>query len=352
MRRVAFVVYAIMVVLSICPNSAMAMPVDQAVEAIGDWLVAEQGPDGSWPGEANFTGSIVAGLATAYQVTGKAAYKTAAELGGNYIVNSAGGNYFGDEAYALASLAAITKNAAYARAAKNFYDTLDTYAYIRAFKATDCSNAVFYLAQHTVAAQKVGAADAGIWRDGLAQYLSRVGDDEAYYPVMSLGVATWALAQTGPMDDTRIDPFGLTGEDYWTDVKLSDLVDILSSHQVSSGEYADSFYHRFDHTPAGPGYEDSGYTEDTIFALLGLIAANKADLSLDLWADIIAGRNTLASRVGADGMLYEHMWSGGALYYAYGGEALQAFAAIPEPATLFLLGAGILLLRRQRRQLA
>jgi len=351
MKRVTFVVYAIMVVLSICPNSGMGMPVGQAVEAIADWLVAEQLPDGTWPGEADFTGSIVAGLAVAYQVTGKAAYKTAAELGGSYIINSAGGNYFGDEAYALTRLSEITKDASYARAARQFYDTVDPYAYVRGFKATDRSNAVFYLAQHTVAAHKVGAADAGIWRDGLVQYLSRVDDDLAFYPVMSLGVATWALAQTGPMDDTRIDPFGLTGEDYWTDVKLSDLVDILSSHQVSSGDYADSFYHRFDHTPAGAGYEAGGYTEDTVFGVLGLIAANKADLSLDLWADIIAGRNALASRVGSAGMLYEHMWSGGALYYAYGGEALQAFAAIPEPATLFLLGAGILLLRRQRRQL-
>jgi len=350
-KRVAFKVCAVMVVLSTSVNCAVAMPVVEAVEAIADRLVADQLPDGTWPGEADFTGSIVAGLATAYQVTGKEDYRTAAKLGGAYILNSAGGNYFGDEAYALTRLSEITKDPSYARAAKKFYNTLDTYAYIRGFKATDRSNAVFYVAQHTVAANRVNAADAAIWRQGLIQYLSRVDDDVAYYPVMSLGVATWALALTGPMDATRVDPFGLTGEDYWTDVKFSDLPGILSSHQVTACDYDYTFYQRFDHTAAGPGFQAAGYTEDTVFGLLGLIAAQKADLSLDLWASIIAGRNALASGVGVDGTLYEHIWSGGALYYVYGGEALQAFALIPEPATLFLLGAGILLLRRRRHEL-
>lgn len=159
---------------------------------------------------------------------------------------------------------------------------------------------------------------------------------------MSLGIATWALAQTGPMDDTEVDPFGLIGEDYWTEVALRDLPGILSSHIVSSGEYAGSFYYRFDHTPNGGYY--GGYSEDTAFGLLGLISANElADWDFDV--EILAGRMALASGIAGDGTVYEHIWSSGASYYAYGGEVLQA---IPEPASLFLLATGVLLLRRRR----
>jgi len=197
-----------------------------------------------------------------------------------------------------------------------------------------------------VAADKVGATDAGIWRDSLIQYLSRVGDDIAYYPVMSLGVATWALAQTGPMDDTRIDPFSLIGEDYWTDVTLSDLPELLSGHQVLLGEYPGTFYHRFDHAAAGEGFEASGYTEDTIFGLLGLLAADDAGWDFDV--QTIGGIAVLTWPVTSDGVIYEHIWSGGAAYYTYGGELLQV---IPEPASLFLLVAGALLLRRRRHHL-
>ena len=329
------------------PSTVTALPIDGAVTAIGDRLVAGQGPDGTWPGEADFTGSIVAGLVNAYKITGKTAYKTAAQLGGNYIINSSDGNYFGDEAYALALLSEVTADPPYANAAREFYNGLDTHAYIGGFEYTDRSNAVFYVAQHTVAAHKVGAADAAIWREGLIQYLARVGDDAAYYPVMSLGVATWALVQTGAMDDTRIDPLGLIGEDYWTDVTLSDLSDILLSHQVTSNGYPGPFYHRFDHNPVGPGFEASGYTEDTVFGLLGLIAADKLP-SFNFKAEVLAGRLALAAGVASNGDVYEHIWIGGASYNAYGGEVLQA---IPEPASLLLLGAGALLLRRRRRSL-
>jgi hypothetical protein len=319
------------------PSVAIALPDDQPVSTIANRLVNKQDPNGAWPGEGDFTGSIMAGLAIAYQTTSNPAYKTAAELGGSYIINLHGNNPFGDEAYALALLSDITKDPNYANAVKDFYNSLDTYAYIWGFKGTDPSNAVFYIAQHVVAAHKVGAKDAGIWRDALIQFLSLIDDDVAYYPVMSLGVATWALAQTGPMDDTKIDPFGLTGEDYWKGVTLNNLPALLSGHQVLSGKYAGSFYHRFDHTAAGLDYQDSGYTEDTVFGVLGLLAANKADVDLNLWANIILGRTALATGVAADGIVYEHIWLKGASYYTYAGEVLQAFAPISEAGYVALI---------------
>ncbi|NQT00576.1 MAG: hypothetical protein HQ580_00990 [Planctomycetes bacterium] len=313
------------------PNAAIALPIDQSREAIADRLVAEQAPDGSWPEEADFTGSIVAGMVSAYEDVGKAEYKTAAELGGNFILKVAEGNFFGDEAYALARLTEITVDTAYADAVRNFYDGLDAYAYIASFLETDRSNAVFYVAHHTVAAHMVGAMDAGIWRQALIQYLSQIDDDVAYYPVMSLGVATWALAQTGPLDETRIDPFGFVGEGYWKDVALSDLPDILASHLVLSGEHAGTFYHRFDHAPAGEGFEASGYTEDTIFGVLGLLAAATAER--DFYGEIVGAQVMLCWPIASDGIVYERVQSSGETYYVYGGELLQAIP-FTEPATL------------------
>ncbi len=310
----------------LAPNAAMALPIDQAREAIADCLVAEQAPDGSWPEEADFTGSIVAGMVSVYEVVGKAEYKAAAELGGIFILNYSEGNFYGDEAYALARLAKITEDTTYADAVRDFYDGLDVYAYIADFQETDRSNAVFYVAHHTVAAHMVGAMDAEIWRQALIQYLSQIDNDVAYYPVMSLGVATWALALTGPMDETRIDPFGFVGEDYWTDVTLMDLPDILASHQVltDSGEYAGSFYHRFDHAPVSEDFEPAGYTEDTIFGLLGLIAADNAGAERDFSVETLGAKEMLCQPVASDGIVYEHIWSGGESYYTYSGEVLEA----------------------------
>ena len=342
MKKLLLVMFTAVTVLLAASswNTAEALLIGEAIEAIGDQLVSAQGPSGGWPGEAGFTGSIVAGLANAYEITGKAAYSTAAQLGGDYIISTAGGNFYGDEAYALARLTDITGDTSYANAARNFYDSLNTIPYIAAFTATERSNAVFYVAEHAVAANMVGAADAGLWRAGLILYLSQIADDEAFYPVQSLGVATWALAKSGPMDGTEIDPFDI-GEAYWSDVTLADLPALLLSHQVASGAYEGSFYVRYDHDAPGVGFEASGYTEDTVFGTLGLIASGgSAD-------DILAARMALALGVNSAGDVYEHIWSGGASYYVYGGEVLQA---IPEPASLLLLGTGTLMLLRRKRK--
>ena len=276
-RLVTCFIISTMLFLVFAPNAASALPIKQAREAIANRLVNEQAPDGSWPEETDYVGSIVTGMIRAYEVVGKDEYKVAAELGGDFILEISGGNFYGDEAYALVLLSEITGDTAYADAVREFYLSIDTYSYISAFQETDRSNAVFYIAHHVVAAHKVKAADAGIWRQALIDYLSLIADDVAYYPVMSLGVATWALAQTGPLDDTKLDPF------YWGDVALSDLPDILLSHLVidPTKGITNSFYHRFDHTAADKDFEASGYTEDAVFAVLGLMAATTSEVNYD-----------------------------------------------------------------------
>lgn len=301
------------------PNTAIALPIKQAREAVADRLVNEQAPDGSWPEETDYVGSIVAGMLRAYEVVGKDEYKAAAELGGDFILEISEGNFYGDEAYALALLSEVTGDTAYADAVREFYLLVDTYSYISAFQETDRSNAVFYIAHHAVAAHKVKAADAGMWRQALIDYLSLIADDVAYYPVMSLGVATWALAQTGPLDDTKLDPF------YWGDVALSDLPDIILSHLVidPTEGIINSFYHRFDHTAAGKDFESSGYTEDTVFAVLGLMAATTSEVSYD--EDILSAQVMLCLPVRSDGFVYENILSSTlASYYVFGGDVLRA----------------------------
>lgn len=319
------------------PIAALAIPPDEVVVGVADRLVAAQNSAGTWLGEEDFTGSIVAGLVRAYEVTDNDAYINTAESGANYTLDVAGGNYFGDEAYALVRLSEAIGEPTFADAVLEFYNVLDTAEYISGFDATDRSNAVFYIAHHAVAAYMVGAPDAEIWRQSLIRYLSRIDDDLAFYPVMSLGVATWALAQTGPMDDTKVDPNvpSSIGEEIWADVSLSDLPDMLSTHQVLSGDYEGSFTVRFDHASPGEGYEAGGYTEDTIYGLLGLVAADgliTADgIELDFDAEIQNARDVLAISVSPSGFVQNHIWLRSPVYHTFGGELLQTAALEPIP---------------------
>ncbi len=313
-RSLAVVVASITLVSAFLPRAVYAGIVGEMCNSVSLRLVASQRSSGAWMGEEGFTGSITAGLIRAYEERGDISCLSAAERGVLYILDVAGGNFFGDEAYALARLTDATGEPAYADVVREFYNSLDTAEYISGFDQTDLSNTVFYLAYHTVAAHKVGAADAEMWRMDLIKRLSRIDDDLAYYPVMSLGIATWALAQTGPMDDTLVDQDGM-GEDCWSDVRLRDLPGILVTHQAASGHlYAGSFYYRFDHMPADElGSKNCGYTEDTVFGLLGLIAANGVvtaeNTAWDFSKEIQNAIEALADGIPSSGIVYNHIWS-------------------------------------------
>jgi len=354
MRTGTWAVLAAVLVVAAMAESGQAGVVGDAIERAGDRLVAQQAGNGSWAGETGFTGSIVAGLVNAYSITGDASYKTAAESGGTWILNNSSPNFYGDEAYALtglSSLAADPGSNAWRTAASGYYAWVQgrpggTAGYISAFSATNPSNAVFYLSPHAVAANYVSADDKALWHQGVIDFLATVDDSTADYPVMALGAATWALAQSGAMDGTLVDPSAPSGST-WDGVTLADLPGMLAGHQVASGDNAGSFFWRFDHA-APSGGDPSGFTEDTVFGTLGLIAADDADPSLGYDDEILAARTVLAGGVATDGKVYEHIWSGGMNYHTYAGETLEA---LPEPATLGLLAAGGLvgLMRRRRR---
>jgi hypothetical protein len=291
-----------------------------AVSAIvADRLKAELSPAQSLPdpddsaGQGVLIPSITSGMAGAYQATGNSIYKAHAELGGDYILCTTDGQLCGTEVYALARLSEIADNPCdnlWRTALSDFYQHLaedyGTDQYIYGYLQVEPYAAVLDLAHHVAAVYHVNAPDKELWRQALIDCLARIDDASTDLPVMSLGIATWALALTGPLDDTLIDPCG-TGAAYWRHKRLCDLPHLLLSHQVPTGRpYAGSFFRRFDHGGyAGPG---AGYTQDAIWATLGLIGACNADPALDIDAAILAAQQVLTCGIDNTGKVFGHLW--------------------------------------------
>ncbi len=327
-----------------------AMPIEVIVP-LADRLVAEQVPSGdlkgTWPGEEAYTGIIVAGLVRAYQVTCDDRYWKAAEAGAEFFVAAAEGNLYGDEAYALTLLGKMAGGQADDRwfpIVETFYaDVKDlvvggTSAYLSEFDGVERSVAVFYLAHHTVGAYYVDAEDKQMWRTALIDSLSEVDDSSAVSPVTAVGVATWALAVTGSLDDSLVDPCS-NGAVYWRDKRLNDLPDVLTDHQVGEdGVLPGSFYWRFDHSDGGFDGPVSGYTEDLLFASLGLVAAASTDPSRRLEAAIGAARTALLGSLSWADTAYQHLWLLGGNERLYTGEALQAVVELVRVGDLNLDG--------------
>ena len=328
--------YAIFVFMAVMSQTAAGLTVEQAITVSADYLVSEQLTDGSWLGESDYTGPIVSGLVRSYKITKTDSYLTAAELAGDFIIAYSGGNFLGDEAYALTQLSEVSADPdywldnvkAYYQAVKNTPNgTLDYISYWFGF--SDPSTDVFYLAHHVLAAFYVEADDKEIWRDVLIQRLGAVEDGLSAFPVQSLSVAVWALSRTGPMDDTLINPSASSGS-YWYQVALEDLPDMLAGHQVPEGETNQgSFYWRFDHTYGGSP-QPAGYTEDTVFGILGLIAATRSIPAANYESAIRNGQDVLIYGVASDGRILEHIWNGGEFHYVYVGETLQTLPLISD----------------------
>ena len=319
--------------------SAAAQSIDEAARTVAQRLATEQileGVDsGTWPKEASFTGSIVAGMVGAYELTCEDAFRSAAELGADSILSIAQGNFFGDEVFALTRLSQIAPDPNSNRwrtAVVDFYRAVrssgGTSGYISAFESYERSAAVFYMSHHVVAAYYVEAEDREIWRQGLIDSLSYI-DDSSSFPVMALGAATWALAKTGALDETLIDALG-QGAVHWDAKTLSDMPGLLRVHQVPEGlPGAGSFYWQFGHAN-----ENHGYTEDTIFAARGLIAASRISSDANLGSVIAAACAALLGGIGAEGEVSEQLSQEGLSYYAYAGEMLQVLSEMVVPGDL------------------
>jgi hypothetical protein len=346
LRRIIFA----MVLIFGLTGVAEASFIDDALVRAGDFLVTEQISNGSWTQAEGFTGGIVAGLVHAYELTGTTSYHDAAEAGGNYIFDITDYNtgsfvgFLGDEAYGLTRLSAASANPADNswRTATSYYyqaftsSSVDTYVnYLTDYYQED-SIPLFYVSHHALAADYVDDTQKGVWRQSVIDLLANLNDADTNQ-VMGFAAAVWALAQTGGgLDATEV---STTGD--WAGVQLQDLPDLLASHQVASGEFENSFYWHLDHVTGGLNYP-AGYTEDTIYGILGLEAAGGYE------EEVLAAREVLAAGVDFNGYVYDHLWNPSGFNYVYDGETLQA---LPEPATLAFLGLGTLLGLRRRRHL-
>lgn len=327
-----------------------ATPRDVIV-SLADCLVEEQVASGdlkgTWPGEEAYTGTIVAGLVRAYQMTCDNRYRQAAEAGAEYFIGAAQGNFYGDEAHALTLLSEMSGGQADDRwfpLIQAFYANVKdlvvggTSAYLSEFYGAERSVAVYYLAHHAVSAYYVDAEDKQMWRQALIDSLREIDDSSAAFPVTSLGAATWALAVTGPLDDSLLDPSS-AGVTYWRDKRLSDLPDVLMGHQVGEdGVLPGSFYWRFDHGDGESGGPVSGYTEDLIFASLGLRAAARDDPNHQLDFAVEAARTALLDSLSWVDTAYQHLWLLGGNDRLYTAEALQALAELVRAEDLNLDG--------------
>jgi hypothetical protein len=284
-------------------------------------------------------------MVCAYEWTGDPAYRASAELAGDRILwlSVAQGNLLGDEAYAFVRLSEISDDPShnvwqnalvdYYLSPRKGHAEGSTEAYLEAFAGVEPSTATFYLAHHLVASHYVQDEDADLYRRVLIRHLYQV-DSDAKFPVMAMGVATWALALTDTPADVPIAAAGVLRNPYWNGVTVGDLPGLLVGHQVPEGEpFAGSFYWRFDHTDGGTGGVISGYTEDALFATLGLVAAawkNGEDALEGIDQVIVAAREALLDGIDEDGQVYEHLTRQGAVYNAYAGEMLQVLWSIEE----------------------
>jgi hypothetical protein len=338
MRTPATVLFCMLgIVLARPGQAADDSETQDAIRAVTGRLVLGQlasGPlEGAWPEEEAYTGSVVVGLVNAYTVTGDEDARVAAVSGGNFILRVAAGNYYGDEAYALMCLSQMSEDGSpnmWRLALEEFYRNVShrsqggTPGYISQFEEADPSVAAFYLAHHTVAAFYVEAEDREVWREALVDYLSRV-DDFAEGPVMALGIATWALAETGSLDDSLVNP-DAPETSYWYARTLAGLPELLLSHRIDEGELAGSFYWRFDHGAADMGGPPGGYTEELVSSALGL--AGVGDLA-DQSEIALASReiqDLLIQTIGVDGSVRQHLTLGGEAYYSEAAGVLRALA--------------------------
>jgi len=348
LRRYVPVVSLMAVLLA--PNLGAALLPAEAVDLMATRLDENQVKAGAnaglWRPEVMFMGPATGGMACAYRWTGNPDYKASAELGGYYILwfTDAQGNLLGDEVMALIQLSEASDDPAdnvWRSALEQWFISTrrpgyegSTRDYIRYFEDVEATTAVFYLAGHTVGAYYVDDQDKEVWREALIEYLAQV-DDESGFPVMALAMATWALAETGTLDDKPMDSF--SAKSYWDGVVLNDLPALLASHQVPEGEpFAGSFYWRFDHTSGGTGGITAGYTEDAMFGALalaatGTLATQGADPDAygeDLSARVEAAQAALLEGIDEQGNVFEHLGQAGQTYYAYTGEMLQALWGI------------------------
>ncbi|AQT68317.1 hypothetical protein STSP2_01476 [Anaerohalosphaera lusitana] len=338
----------VLLVMAVLAGSVIAgaQNTGQAMEAMANRLVDNQNVDGFWNAEPYHTGSIVPGLVAGYEYACDQSYLDAAGMACEFIIWEAQGNYFGDEAYALVQYGDVADEPYYLTEVYDFYQWVDevllgsTEQYIADFEnGTEPSSAVFYVAHHTVAAYAVDSPAKYKWRQGLRHHLARV-DDTSSFPLMGMAVAAWAFAQTDAgLDSTPVTPAGETpASDYWDGVTLADLPGKVADLQVQRAQNDGTFFEKL--LPEENGFE-SGYSEDTIYAVLALQQAKEAGIEVnysvaDAREKMLGGIEMVTNGSRLLGKVYGHLTDPDPTdtYHFYAGKMLSALDAASIPTDL------------------
>lgn len=365
-------VFAIIALSAYC---AFAAPVNsgEAISAIGQRLVDNSS---TWiAGEPAYRGQNMLALIEAYRKTSDSDYLTAAQDAADAIYSATYGGYYGlngDEAGAYAELADVSGETYNHHILNYFYNDYIAYytgglsAYYDDLESQilagggDKSSLVYYLAAYfrgaSASVASVPSADLAEWKGALISNLQALTDNNGFAPVMAVGAAVWALAQSGGLDDTTV---------VWEDVTLKDssVVDVTVAslpaflatrlieetdqfyipgtgwQALSPNPYAGGFYQ-------GLAYQEvGGFTADSAMALLGIAkaintyndwSASQGSFSItkaQLEAVRDVARAALLQGISDTGVVYNHLFDPEEArpYYFFAADVLSAIAAAVIP---------------------
>ena len=327
-------------VMMLLASAAGAATIEDALELAADRLVGGGDPGVPPPvPDLDIPGDVISGLIDAYEAIGKPRYKSCAEalaqrvwplwIEDPYAL-------LGDRAYALTRLSDVApdpNNNQWRDGVSGWFGGFEDAADVNQFiddlidGYLEGSVSLFYFAHYAMAAEYVDDTYKDVYRSAVIDALADLDEDDDF-PVMGLGAAVWALAQTGAgLDGTVIADSGP-----WAGVTLAELPSLLAGHQVPMGSpFAGSFYWTFDHTGSDLSFE-AGYVWETAYGVLGLNAAGGYE------SEVTMGQQALTVGVDDDGDVCDHICESVACLDASSGEALRALSVAP-PADPILLSA-------------
>ncbi|MBZ0109028.1 MAG: PEP-CTERM sorting domain-containing protein [Candidatus Scalindua rubra] len=346
-----FAILSVAILLLMCSSRVFA----DGIQSGADHILTIQNTDGSFtwehgpstagPGHKNVTGPTGMGLLSAYGVTGDADHLTGATKAADFLSAQTFGwvgtyNPFfllktydatGTTAYKDKATEYFTQLTAGTYTGGNGVTTYNTAGYISAVQSGRAGNLInlrpWEFAPLAYAAQRVGSgAQATAFTTALTDGINTL-DDALDYDLLGLSGGVFGLGLTGTDFDPTAGSFASAGS-------TSDLADILAGFQNTNGAWAWD-----DALKDTVGEEDS---QTTAYAMLALMSVNTSG---QYNSEIVAGRNyLLGTQLGSGGFLSYPGYPGEGENIEVEGEvvwALSETAAVPEPATVALLGIGL-----------